>query len=97
MVDPIIFQGLKSLRPGDPQQRNLMKLCAKGIGVYCPHTSVDAGVGGVNDWLASLITLGREVEETSPIIQCAPAEGSPLQYRSLFQDTNDQATDDTSS
>jgi putative NIF3 family GTP cyclohydrolase 1 type 2 len=82
MVDPIIFQGLKSLRLGDPQQRNLMKLCAKGIGVYCPHTSVDAGVGGVNDWLASLITLGREVVETSPIVPCTPVEGSQYQCKS---------------
>ena len=25
------------------------------IAVYCPHTALDAGIGGINDWLASCV------------------------------------------
>lgn len=49
---PFIFKGLKSITPNDPQQNSLIKLISSGISVYSPHTSVDAAVGGVNDWLA---------------------------------------------
>jgi putative NIF3 family GTP cyclohydrolase 1 type 2 len=66
-VDPIIFRGLKALTLEDPQQASLLKLCAKGIGVYSPHTSVDGAVGGVNDWLASAFG-DEEVRDHLPIM-----------------------------
>jgi putative NIF3 family GTP cyclohydrolase 1 type 2 len=73
LIDPIIFKGLKSLTLDDPQQSSLLKLCAKGIGVYSPHTSVDGAMGGVNDWLASVATGGiSENVSISPIIPCNP-------------------------
>ncbi|KAI9840896.1 MAG: hypothetical protein M1837_001223 [Sclerophora amabilis] len=53
---PIIFRPLKSLSLADSQQRSLLKLAQEGISVYCPHTAVDAAPGGVNDWLADIIT-----------------------------------------
>jgi putative NIF3 family GTP cyclohydrolase 1 type 2 len=65
---------LKSLTLEDPQQTSLLKLCAKGIGVYSPHTSIDGAVGGVNDWLASVVTAGEQAD-ISPIIPCSPVEG----------------------
>ncbi|PWN19223.1 NGG1p interacting factor 3 [Microstroma glucosiphilum] len=49
---PIIFRGLKTLTLSDPQQATLLRCAAEGISVYCPHTSLDAARGGINDWLA---------------------------------------------
>lgn len=33
-----------------------MRLAQEGISVYSPHTAVDAAVGGLNDWLADIVT-----------------------------------------
>lgn len=49
---PIIFKGLKSITPQDPQQRSIIRLITQGISVYSPHTAVDAASHGVTDWLA---------------------------------------------
>jgi putative NIF3 family GTP cyclohydrolase 1 type 2 len=73
-LDPIIFRGLKALTLEDTQQNSLLRLCAKGIGVYSPHTSVDGAVGGVNDWLAAIVAEGQEAE-ISPIVPCNSVEG----------------------
>ncbi|CDR99149.1 related to Ngg1p-interacting factor 3 [Sporisorium scitamineum] len=53
---PIIFRGLKSLTLADPQQTSLLRLAAAGVSVYCPHTSLDATPGGINDWLAKVVS-----------------------------------------
>jgi putative NIF3 family GTP cyclohydrolase 1 type 2 len=36
----------------NPLQASLLKLSAAGTSVFCPHTSLDATRGGINDWLA---------------------------------------------
>lgn len=51
----IIFRGLKTITLADSQQRTLLRLAASNISVYCPHTSLDAAVGGINDWLALVV------------------------------------------
>lgn len=53
---PIIFRGLKALTLANSQQQSLLRLAQEGISVYCPHTAVDAAPGGVNDWLADIVT-----------------------------------------
>ncbi|SPO26024.1 related to Ngg1p-interacting factor 3 [Ustilago trichophora] len=53
---PIIFRGLKSLTFADPQQTSLLRLAAAGVSVYCPHTSLDAAPGGINDWLGKVVS-----------------------------------------
>jgi dinuclear metal center YbgI/SA1388 family protein len=53
---PIIFKGLKSLTLGDTQQASLLRLVAEGISVYSPHTALDSAPGGINDWLADIVT-----------------------------------------
>lgn len=53
---PIIFRGLKSLTLSDPQQTSLLRLAAAGVSVYCPHTSLDATPGGINDWLGKVVS-----------------------------------------
>ncbi|MCU0858660.1 MAG: Nif3-like dinuclear metal center hexameric protein [Pontiellaceae bacterium] len=51
---PIFFGGFQTLEKSNPQARTAMMLIEKGIGVYSPHTALDAAPGGVNDWLAGL-------------------------------------------
>jgi len=41
---------------GNTQQSSLLRLAQEGISVYSPHTAVDAAVGGLNDWLADIVT-----------------------------------------
>ncbi|GMK58253.1 hypothetical protein CspeluHIS016_0502850 [Cutaneotrichosporon spelunceum] len=48
---PPIFRGLKSFTLGDPLQASLLKLAARGISVFAPHTSLDATPNGINTWL----------------------------------------------
>ena len=45
-----IFRGLKSLTMSDPLQASLLRLSAKGISVFSPHTSLDATPKGINTW-----------------------------------------------
>jgi len=56
LLDPIIFRALKSLTLENTQQNSLLRLAQEGISVYSPHTAVDAVPGGLNDWLADLVT-----------------------------------------
>jgi putative NIF3 family GTP cyclohydrolase 1 type 2 len=90
-IDPIIFRGLKSLTMEDPQQTSLLKLCAKGIGVYSPHTSVDGAVGGVNDWLAYVVA-GGENAKISSIVPCNQVEGTSHRV-ALIQDMRKEDMD----
>ncbi|CAK7266035.1 hypothetical protein SEPCBS57363_001892 [Sporothrix epigloea] len=62
---PIIFRGLKSITSKDTQQASLLRLMRNNIAVYCPHTALDAGVYGINDWLASC------VREAARDLQCS--------------------------
>ncbi|GHJ88051.1 hypothetical protein NliqN6_4453 [Naganishia liquefaciens] len=50
---PPIFSGLKSITLDNPLQGSLLKLAARGISVFSPHTSLDSIEGGINTWLAS--------------------------------------------
>ncbi|KAG1742613.1 NGG1p interacting factor 3 [Suillus paluster] len=49
---PPLFQPITSLTLANPLQASLLKLSAAGTSVFCPHTSLDATWGGINDWLA---------------------------------------------
>lgn len=55
-ADPIIFRPLKALTLGNSQHSSLLRLAQEGISVYSPHTAVDAVPGGLNDWLADIVT-----------------------------------------
>merc|ERR1711977_113168 len=71
---PIIFRALKSLTLANTQQNSLLRLASEGISVYSPHTAVDAAPGGLNDWLADIITMTSEhtSEHTRKIINTVP-------------------------
>ncbi|KAJ3579155.1 hypothetical protein NPX13_g1411 [Xylaria arbuscula] len=87
---PIIFKPLKSLTTKDPMQAQLLRLIAAGVSVYCPHTAVDAAVGGLNDWLCDILIDGdkevkRAVAEpiTRPLSQSL--QGQEVGYGRVFE------------
>lgn len=49
---PPIFSGLKKITLANTLQASLLKLSAKGISVFAPHTSLDAIEGGINTFLS---------------------------------------------
>jgi dinuclear metal center YbgI/SA1388 family protein len=49
---PPWFAPLKSLSIRRANERTLLRAAQEGIGLYSPHTALDAAEGGVNDWLA---------------------------------------------
>ncbi|KAH6623549.1 GTP cyclohydrolase 1 type 2/Nif3 [Chaetomium tenue] len=73
---PFIFRGLKSVTLSDPHQRIVLRLAQHNIAVYSPHTSVDAVIGGVNDWLAGILNkldAVRDVTVVQPVQGAVPA------------------------
>ncbi|ODV96129.1 hypothetical protein PACTADRAFT_41068 [Pachysolen tannophilus NRRL Y-2460] len=69
---PFIFRGLKAINQVNPQQQSLVRLIQNGISVYCPHTAIDAAIGGVNDWLADGVSdenSVRTIIEPNPDIE----------------------------
>lgn len=66
---PFIFRGLKAITHNDTQQSSLLRLARHGVAVYCPHTSVDAAPGGINDWLADACIGSTLVSESSATIE----------------------------
>lgn len=55
---PPVFSGLKRLTDVDPVGRRVLACVRAGIGVYAPHSALDAVEGGVNDWLADGLGKG---------------------------------------
>lgn len=47
---------MKALTLDNSQQTSLLLLAQEGISVYSPHTAVDAAPGGLNEWLADIVT-----------------------------------------
>lgn len=54
---PLLFRGVKHMSMIDPIARRTIKLCRAGIAAFSFHTRLDALAGGVNDVLASRLTL----------------------------------------
>ncbi|OCF78074.1 YbgI/family dinuclear metal center protein [Kwoniella mangroviensis CBS 8886] len=70
---PPIFRGLKSMTLQDPLQSSLLKLSAKGISVFSPHTSLDATPNGINNWLIKpFLSISKS---NSPITTSEQIEG----------------------
>lgn len=83
---PIIFRGLKSFTFADPQQTSLLRLAGAGISVYCPHTSLDATPGGINDWLGKVVSSPDRFSELTSEEQLATFRSQP--YKTLSPSKN---------
>jgi dinuclear metal center YbgI/SA1388 family protein len=55
---PILFRGSKRLTAGTADGRLVLTLARAGAAVYSPHTAFDNAPGGINDILASRLSLG---------------------------------------
>lgn len=56
---PLIFKGLKALNEFDVVGRRVLHAMKAGLSVISLHTRLDAGEGGVNDVLASMLGLSN--------------------------------------
>ena len=56
---PIIFQPARSITDQDPTGRCLLALAENRLAAICAHTNLDAVWGGVNDALASRLSLSN--------------------------------------
>ena len=57
---PFIFGGMKKMQLKSPHERMVLETIVNGISVFSPHTSWDAAVGGLNEWLGRVIDpLGK--------------------------------------
>lgn len=54
---PPLLRPIRSLTMGDVTSRYLIRLVRAGIAVYTAHTNLDRAAGGVNDTLASRLSL----------------------------------------
>ncbi|WVR03948.1 YbgI/family dinuclear metal center protein [Kwoniella sp. DSM 27419] len=76
---PPIFRGLKSMTTGDPIQASLLKLSAKGISVFSPHTSLDATPNGINTWLVKpFLPMSSSNETLTNATQVQGFEGAGM-------------------
>ncbi len=55
---PPIFEAVKSITDKTSCGRVLVEAMSENIGLYSPHTALDAAPGGVNDWLAECLGEG---------------------------------------
>jgi dinuclear metal center YbgI/SA1388 family protein len=53
---PPLFEPIKSITASDPRSAILLRSAREGIAIYSPHTALDAAEGGLNDWLAAMLT-----------------------------------------
>lgn len=61
---PTLFKSFKKIIPDTRSQKLAIKLIKNGISVYSPHSALDSVNGGINDWLASIVT-NEEISTTS--------------------------------
>lgn len=65
---PPIFSALKRLRVSEPKEALIVRALAAGIGIFSPHTALDAAAGGMTDWLSEAFGTGTR----TPIIPSEP-------------------------
>jgi len=75
---PLFSGGFQCLEKSNPQARTAMRLIEKGIGVYSPHTALDAAPGGVNDWLAGLFDGEARAEGLARVVKLKKAVSFPM-------------------
>jgi len=54
---PLMFTKIGRLTEDVPEQRAIRAMIANGISLYSAHTNLDAGLGGINDYMASLLGM----------------------------------------
>lgn len=78
-----IFTPLSALTLANPLQASLLRCVQAGISVYSPHTSLDSVHGGINDWLAGGLGIGK-----TEVLQVKDEAGGAGRMHRLAQDTS---------
>ena len=65
---PLMFFPIKHLNEDNPEQRALRLLIKNDIALYTAHTNLDVGRGGINDFMADMLSLG-DTEVIEPVEQ----------------------------
>ena len=68
---PVIFKGLKSIRPTSDSQRGIMLAIKHDIAIYAIHTNLDRVIDGVNKALADRLNLTKRsiLQEDSNLLK----------------------------
>jgi dinuclear metal center YbgI/SA1388 family protein len=69
---PVIFEPLVNLTDGAAKTRALLRLVRAEVGVFSPHTALDACEGGINDWLAEGVSGVKWESFEKKGIKCDP-------------------------
>ena len=67
---PLMFFPIKHLNEDNPEQRALRTLIKNDIALYTAHTNLDVGRGGINDYMADMLSL-----EDTEIIELVEKDG----------------------
>ncbi len=69
---PPIFKGIQRLTGATGIERVTLRLVRAGLHLYAPHTSLDAAVGGMGDWLMRAVAEPEDVLEGFIPIEASP-------------------------
>ena len=70
---PIMFSPINRITEATSEQKFIRKMIQNDIALYSAHTNLDAGVGGINDLMASM--LGMEDTEVVDVV-CTDERGT---------------------
>ena len=70
---PIMFSPINRITESTPEQKFIRKMIQSNIALYSAHTNLDAGVGGINDLMASM--LGMEDTKVVDVV-CEDERGT---------------------
>ena len=70
---PIMFSPINRMTESVPEQKFIRKMVQNGISLYSAHTNLDAGRGGINDLMASM--LGMEDTKVVDVV-CEDERGT---------------------
>lgn len=90
---PLIFDGVKTITEHNAQGRIILDAISAGITIYSAHTPIDACVGGINDYIASVLELknvavlgNSEAETGIGRVGDLPKKMSAEQFASVLKD-----------
>jgi dinuclear metal center YbgI/SA1388 family protein len=63
---PPIFAPMKHLTLKSVKESIVLRTIVQGMSIFSPHTSIDAAIGGINDWLAHAIDAKGSVCPIEP-------------------------------
>lgn len=85
---PPIFGGLKCLNLQDPKSRLIVQAIQAGIGIYSPHSALDAVEGGICDWLSMIFSTACIQQEMSDM-QTQPWQGISAKHPIETNESNE--------